>query len=152
MKYLLALILSVLIVPPLANADDDVDCPGCVDSRDLAAQSIHRKHIAPKAVGTGKIKDGAVTADKLSDGAVGYDQLDGELQSLLTGTAMQPYCTVGSAWSRLRGRKRLELSRFQNTPAIRGRSAGMAASFSTTDASVMMSCVVHPSSAASCGA
>ncbi|MCH7765385.1 MAG: hypothetical protein IH916_02380, partial [Acidobacteria bacterium] len=50
-----------------AQAATDVDCNGCVDISDIAAQ----------AVGAAKLKDGAVTRDKLRNNSVNTGKIQG---------------------------------------------------------------------------
>ena len=68
----------------------DVECEGCVDSADLAARAVLKRHLAPAAVGTNKLEQEAVTGAKLADGAVGYDKLDAGLRGRLGADGGQP--------------------------------------------------------------
>jgi hypothetical protein len=63
----------------------DLDCKGCVNTRELGTRAVTGKKIKGKSVGKGKLKnnavatekirDGAVTGDKIGDGAVGNGNL-----------------------------------------------------------------------------
>jgi hypothetical protein len=88
MKIIYTLLLGALCAT--AGWAADLDCRDCVGAKELAGHSVQRQHLAPKAVGTGKIGDGAVTAAKLADGAVGLDALDASLRSAVAGTTVPP--------------------------------------------------------------
>lgn len=56
--------------PSLAQTANDVVCSKCVDTSDLAKQSVGTGKIQADAVTKNKIKDGAVTTTKIKDGSV----------------------------------------------------------------------------------
>ncbi len=80
----------------------DVDCSGCVNTKDIAFQAVTPAKIRPEAVTTGKIRNaavttrkirnGAVTTPKIKDGAVTVDKVAPELM-----IAIGTFCPPGEA-------------------------------------------------------
>jgi hypothetical protein len=67
MRYTFALVCALLVaLTANAQSASDLDCDGCVSSRDIADHSVQNSDIAWKTIGTKKLRDGAVTMEKLS--------------------------------------------------------------------------------------
>jgi hypothetical protein len=71
----LALVLMGLFSFQVANAADQVQCNGCVDTQDIANKAVTNSKIGKGAVSKSKLGRGAVSTSKLADGAVRTDKL-----------------------------------------------------------------------------
>ncbi len=82
--------IALLAIGANAYAQDDLECLGCVDSRDIAREAVGTAKIGKQAVTTSRIAPKAVTGNKIANGTVGLRQVGPKLKADI-GT----YCAPG---------------------------------------------------------
>ena len=84
-SLLVSLAISPMIPTGFAHAQvaTDVQCAQCVDSSDIANNSIGIGKIKNGAVSTGRLKNAAVTTTKIKDNAVTQSKLSADIRNLL---------------------------------------------------------------------
>ncbi|MDJ0610978.1 MAG: hypothetical protein QNJ67_18535 [Kiloniellales bacterium] len=69
------LAVSAWAIPAGAQTATDLDCSGCVDTKELASGSIGSRKLQDNSVGDRKIKDGAIGQNKIKDDAIGQRKI-----------------------------------------------------------------------------
>ena len=74
------------------GAATDVDCRGCVDTRDIGSKAVTEGKLAPGSVTSRKIVKKAVTGAKIADEAVTVDKVEPALKN-----AIDTFCLPGES-------------------------------------------------------
>lgn len=74
------LIAALVAIPAPVNAvsASDVNCDGCISSKEIKKNSVRGKHVRKKAVTTGKLKKEAVTTSRIKDYEIRAAHLSGK--------------------------------------------------------------------------
>ena len=81
--------IALLSMGAEVQAQDDVDCKQCVDTKDIAPQAVTTGKIKKQAVTTNKLAPQAVTTAKIKNGAVTIGKVGPKLKNAI-GTFCEP--------------------------------------------------------------